>query len=83
MKRLQIFRDKKARITALAFILLLSLAMIASLQKPIKTIDMHTYRSFLQNDLFTKARIDDNRIILYTSEDRYAIIKEGIDLQEL
>ncbi len=83
MKRLQIFKDKKARIMAIAFAMLIALAMIASLQKPIKTIDMHTYRSFLKNDLFTKARIDTERVILYTDEDRYAIIKEGIDLQEL
>ena len=80
---MQISLNKKLLIPIVAFLALLGLSFIAYLNSPAKIIDLKTYQNFLKNDLFTKAQIRDFEVILYTDEDSYSIIKDGINLEEL
>lgn len=80
---MQLFRDKKRLIPIIAFTILVALSIIAYFNTSPKIIDLQTYSHFLKNDLFTKAVIKDHEVILHTSEDRYSIIKDGINLEDL
>jgi ATP-dependent metalloprotease FtsH len=83
MEIMQVSFNKKLLIPMVAFIALIALSTIAYLNVPPKVIDLKTYENFLKNDLFTKAEIKDYEVILYTKEDSYSIIKDGISIEEL
>jgi len=83
MEIMQVSFNKKLLIPMVAFIALIALSTIAYLNVPPKIIDLKTYENFLKNDLFTKAEIKDYEVILYTKEDSYSIIKDGISIEEL
>lgn len=63
--------------------MLLVLSAIAYLHKPVQNIDYNTYKKLLQKDLFTKATIVGDKVILSTQKGEYAIIRSGIDIGEL
>ena len=75
--------NKKLLIPIVAFLLLIALLFIAYINTPPKIIDLNTYKNFLKNELFVKAEVRDYDIVLFTKEDSYSIIKDGINLQEL
>ncbi|MCH9813945.1 MAG: ATP-dependent metallopeptidase FtsH/Yme1/Tma family protein [Epsilonproteobacteria bacterium] len=78
-----LLRDKKRLIPLIAFIILVLLSAIAYFNRSPKVIDLQTYSHFLKSDLFQKAVIKDYEVILYTDEDKYSIIKDGINLEDL
>jgi hypothetical protein len=80
---MQISFNKKLLLPTIAFLMLLALSFIAYTNTTPKIIDLKTYQNFLKNDLFTRAKIKDFEVILYTDEDSYSIIKDGINLEEL
>lgn len=80
---MQRFLNKRNLITLVATLLLLGLSLVAYLYKPVENIDLNTYHKYLQSDLFKKAKIVGNRVILSTDEGEYAIIRAGIDIGEL
>ncbi len=63
-------------LSALVFIFLI-------LKNQVRIIDLPTYQSFLNNNLFIKAKIVDNEVLLYTDDHVYSIIRDGINLEEL
>jgi ATP-dependent metalloprotease FtsH len=75
--------NKRNLITLIASLLLVILSLIAYLYKPVETIDLNTYQQFLQNNLFKKATIVGNRVVLSTDEGDYSIIRSGIDIGAL
>jgi ATP-dependent metalloprotease FtsH len=75
--------NKKLIIPVITFLVLVTLSTIAYFNTPPKIIDLQTYNNFLKNDLFTKAQIKEHEVILYTNEDSYSIIKDGINIEEL
>lgn len=75
--------NKKLIIPIITFLVLITLSTIAYINTPPKIIDLQTYNNFLKNDLFTKAQIKEHEVILYTAEDSYSIIKDGINIEEL
>ncbi len=75
--------NKKNSITLVATLILLILSAIAYLHKPVQNIDYNTYKKLLQKDLFTKATIVGDKVILSTQKGEYAIIRSGIDIGEL
>ncbi len=77
------WRNKRNLITMIALILLLSLSLIAYLHRPVETIDLNKYQQMLSHDRFKKAKIVDNRVILSTDEGEYAIIRSGVDIEQL
>ncbi len=80
---MQVSTDKNRLILIVAFVALVGLLFIAFINKPPKVIDLQTYNNFLKNDLFKKAEIRDYEVILFTQEDIYSIIKDGISIEEL
>ena len=75
--------NKKLLLPLIAFLILLALSFVAYLNTPPKIIDLKTYQNFLKNDLFVRAEIRDFEVILYTNEDSYSIIKDGINIEDL
>ncbi len=75
--------NKKLFITLSALFVLIILSLIAFIYSPPKALDLQTYNNFLKNDLFIKAEIKENVVILQTVEDSYSIIKDGISIEEL
>ena len=75
--------NKRNLITLIASLMLIVLSLIAYLHKPVETIDFNTYHHFLENNLFKKATIVGNRVVLSTDEGEYSIIRSGIDIGEL
>ncbi len=80
---MQKWLNKRNLITLVASVLLVILSLIAYLHKPVKTIDLNTYQQFLDHDLFKKATIVGNRVLLSTDEGEYSIIRSGIDIGKL
>ena len=80
---MQKWLNKRNIITAVASILLIVLSLIAYLHQPVKSIDLNTYRDLLENNLFTKAKIVDNRVLLSTKDGEYSILRSGVDISEL
>ncbi len=80
---MHLWSNKKLLILIATFFVLVILSSIAYLNSSVKIIDLQTYNNFLKNDLFKKAQIEDYEVILYTDEDSYSIIKDGINIQEL
>ncbi len=75
--------NAKKHIPLIAFILLILLSSIAYYKQNITIIDLPTYKTFLEKDLFVSAEIVDRNVILKTKEDTYSIIIEGVDLEQL
>ncbi len=80
---MRLWINKRNIITLIAAVMLVILSSIAYFHKPVESIDLKTYENFLENDLFKKAKIVDNRVILSTNEGDYSIIRMGIDVEKL
>ena len=80
---MQSWINKRNIITFVAALMLVILSAIAYFHKPVETIDLNTYQHFLENDLFRKATITGNKVILSTDEGDYSIIRSGIDIGAL
>ena len=68
---------------------LMALSIIASLlafgylRISAKVIDLPTYHTLLKSGLITKAKVENNEVILYSNTERFVIIKDGIDIGKL
>ncbi|MBE3021425.1 ATP-dependent metallopeptidase FtsH/Yme1/Tma family protein [Campylobacter sp. 7477a] len=76
------FKFNKKNIVVIVLILLLLLIGFALLKEP-KTIRYDAYSALLDGDFIDKAVIEDNEVIIYAQNNRYKIIKDGIDVKEL
>ncbi len=77
------FKNKKFTILVISFVAVLSLLLFSALRQEAKYIDFGTYEELLQNKDIKKAIIKKNNVVLYTSEGKFALPKEAIDLGEL
>lgn len=75
--------NKNKKIIILSFLLLCVLCVIIFLKNEPQYIDKRLYESFLEQRLISKAIVDDKEIIIRANGQNYAIIKDGIDLNEL
>ncbi|NDJ26965.1 AAA family ATPase [Campylobacter sp. MIT 12-8780] len=75
--------NKNKKIIIFSFALLCVLVGVIYFKNEPRYIDKRLYESFLQENLITKAVISDKEIIIKANNDNYAIIKDGIDLDEL
>lgn len=79
----QLFKNRKLFIVTVSlFILVLLLGFNYIRQKPL-SIDLTFYENLLQTNEIKKAKIQNNKIILYTNDTQYAIVKDGVDINEL
>ncbi len=75
--------NAKKDIPPIAFILVVLLSWIAYHKEGIQAIDLPTYKSFLEQNRFSAAKIVDRNVILTTNKARYSIIIDGVDLEKL
>ena len=79
---MQHFRLKES-IYLVAILLLLALSYIFYNQSEPKPLDLQTYTKYLNQNLFKKAEIDDNRLTLHTDSKSFLIPSNAINLEEL
>ena len=78
------FNNKKLIIMLSAFFVLVILLVFAYFKNSPTVIDLSTYKEMLKEDVIKKAKIEKERIILYTvTGGKYSIIKAGVDVTAL
>lgn len=80
---LPIFKSQKLMLSLMAFTLLAILLSFGYLRIGASTIDLPTYHALLESGTIHKAVVEENEVTLYAPNERYVIIKDGIDIGEL
>lgn len=70
-------------LSLMALSVIFSLLAFGYLRIAPKIIDLPTYNILLQSGIITKAKVLNNEVILYSQNERFVIIKDGIDIQAL
>lgn len=70
-------------LSLMAISLITTLLAFGYLRIAPKIIDLPTYHALLDSGIITKAKVDNNEVVLYAHNESYAILKDGIDIQEL
>lgn len=79
----QSYKNQKFIILIMSLSIIVLLLAYNFIRQNTTTIDLTTYETLLKDNDIIKAKVRANKIILYTSEGKYAIIKDGINLNEL
>ncbi len=77
------FKSKKLMVSLMAVSVVILLVLITLMRDNTKAIDHRLYQTLLETNIIKKAVIDADEVILVTSEGKYSIIKDGIDIKEL
>ena len=77
------FKSKKLMVSLMAVSVVILLVLITLMRDNTKAIDYRLYQTLLETNIIKKAVIDADEVILVTSEGKYSIIKDGIDIKEL
>ena len=77
------FKSKKLMVSLMAVSVVILLVLITLMRDNTKAIDYKLYQTLLETNRIKKAVIDADEVILVTSEGKYSIIKDGIDIKEL
>ncbi|WP_169784727.1 AAA family ATPase [Campylobacter curvus] len=76
------FKFNKKNILIIAAVLLVVVLALAVSKEP-KSISYEGYMQLLSGNFIDKAVIDEDDVILYAQNNRYKIIKDGVDIKEL
>ncbi len=76
------FKFNKKNILIIAAVLLVVVLALAVNKEP-KSISYEGYMQLLSGNFIDKAVIDEDDVILYAQNNRYKIIKDGVDIKEL
>ena len=77
------FKSKKLMVSLMAVSVLVILILVTVLRDDTKAIDYRLYQTLLETKAIKKAQIDVDEVILFTSDAKYSIVKDGIDIKEL
>ncbi|MDD3343502.1 MAG: AAA family ATPase, partial [Sulfurospirillaceae bacterium] len=77
------FKSKKLMLSLMAISLIALMVSFAYLRIAPKIIDLPTYHALLESGIITKAKVENDEVILYAHNESYSIIKDGIDIQAL
>jgi ATP-dependent metalloprotease FtsH len=80
---LPLFKSQKLMLSLMALTFLVVLLLFGYVRIEAKIIDLPTYHALLESGSIQKAVVEENEVVLYTSNERYIIIKDGIDIQNL
>ena len=78
-----IFKSQKLMLSLMALTLLALLLSFSYLRISAKIIDFPTYQTLLHSGTLHKAFVEEKEVTLYAHNERYIIIKDGIDIAEL
>jgi len=76
-------KSKKFLIGLMAFSVVILLLIVTAFRNEVKVINLQTYEKLLEGGFIKKALVEDNEVYLFTSNEKYMIVKDGIDLQKL
>ncbi|OUT12097.1 AAA family ATPase [Campylobacter concisus] len=79
---MQKFKFNKKNILIIAAIALISVLLFAVSKEP-RNITYSQYMQLMDGNFIDRAVINDDEVVLYAQNNRFSIIKEGIDLKEL
>ncbi len=82
MPIMQKFKFNKKNILIIAAVALISVLLFAISKEP-RNITYSQYMQLMDGNFIDRAVIDDDEVVLYAQNNRFSIIKEGIDLKEL
>ena len=82
MPIMQKFKFNKKNILIIAAVALI-IALLFAVSKEPRNITYSQYMQLMDGNFIDKAVIDEDEVILYAQNNRFAIIKEGIDIKEL
>ena len=77
------FKSKKLMVSLMAVSVVILLVLVVLMRDDTKAIDYRLYQTLLETKAIKKAVIDVDEVILLTSEGKYSIVKDGIDIKEL
>jgi len=80
---MQFLKSKKLMLSLMAFCVVVILVLVVMLRDDTKNIDYKMYKTLLETNSIKKAQIQADEVVLYTSDGKYSIVKEGIDIREL
>jgi len=70
-------------LSLMAFTFLVLFFLFGLMRVDAKIIDLRTYYALLESGTLTKAVVEENEVTLFAPNERYIIIKDGIDIQIL
>ena len=82
MPIMQKFKFNKKNILIIAAVALI-IALLFAVSKEPRNITYSQYMQLMEGNFIDKAVIDGDEILLYAQNNRFSIIKEGVDLKEL
>ena len=82
MPIIQKFKFNKKNILIIAAVALISVLLFAISKEP-RNITYSQYMQLMDGNFIDRAVIDDDEVVLYAQNNRFSIIKDGIDLKEL
>ncbi|MFK5882154.1 MAG: ATP-dependent metallopeptidase FtsH/Yme1/Tma family protein [Sulfurospirillum sp.] len=77
------FKSKKLLISLMAFSVIVILLLFGYMKNAPVIINLNHYEKLLKANMIEKAKIEQNKVILYTPNGFYAIAKDGIDIKKL
>ncbi|NOX15190.1 MAG: ATP-dependent metallopeptidase FtsH/Yme1/Tma family protein [Epsilonproteobacteria bacterium] len=77
------FKSKKLLVSLMAFSIVVILMVFGYMKNAPTTINLNYYEQLLNANLITKAKIENNEVILYTQTGVFSIAKDGIDIKKL
>ena len=79
----QFFKSRKIMVSLMAFSAICILLTFQYIKNKPVYIDFSMYEMLLKDNSVKKAKIEKNEIILVTQSGRYAIVKDGVDINQL
>ncbi len=76
-------KSKKLMISLMAISAVILLVLVTLMRNDTKSIDFKMYMRLLETNSIKKAFIENNQIILLTTDNKYSIIKDSVDIKEL
>lgn len=80
---MHIFKSQKLMLSLMALSVFVILLLFGYVREGSSVIDLPTYHALLESGAIKKAKVEENEVVLYSNDEQYVIIKDGIDVAEL
>lgn len=80
---MHIFKSQKLMLSLMALSVFVILLLFGYVRGGSSVIDLPTYHALLESGAIKKAKVEENEVVLYSNDEQYVIIKDGIDVAEL
>ncbi|NCD12422.1 MAG: ATP-dependent metallopeptidase FtsH/Yme1/Tma family protein, partial [Epsilonproteobacteria bacterium] len=80
---MHIFKSQKLMLSLMALSVFIILLLFGYVRGGSNSIDLPTYHALLESGAIKKAKVEENEVILYTNNEQYVILKDGIDVTDL